>query len=73
MIDLGGRWLISALIDSYTHIIRGGLNYNMELRPVQGEWNFGFSQTRHRPHTDRRSHFGDFGRTNREPTRRGGV
>src|SRR5262249_44979887 len=30
-IDLKGRRAIPGLIDSHTHIIRGGLNYNMEL------------------------------------------
>ena len=32
MIDLGGRRLIPGLIDNHLHIIRGGLNFNMELR-----------------------------------------
>jgi len=32
LIDAGGRRLIPGLIDSHMHIIRGGLNYNMELR-----------------------------------------
>ena len=32
ILDLGGRRAIPGLIDSHTHIIRGGLNYNMELR-----------------------------------------
>src|SRR6266478_1373531 len=31
-IDLGGRRVIPGLIDNHMHIIRGGLNYNMELR-----------------------------------------
>src|SRR6202045_4051173 len=31
-IDLNGRRLIPGLIDSHMHVIRGGLNYNMELR-----------------------------------------
>jgi predicted amidohydrolase YtcJ len=31
-IDLKGRRTIPGLIDSHMHIIRGGLNYNMELR-----------------------------------------
>jgi len=31
-IDLQGRRVIPGLIDSHMHIIRGGLNYNMELR-----------------------------------------
>ncbi len=31
-IDLGGRRVIPGLIDSHMHVIRGGLNYNMELR-----------------------------------------
>jgi predicted amidohydrolase YtcJ len=32
VIDLGGRRIIPGLNDSHTHLIRGGLNYNMELR-----------------------------------------
>ncbi|WP_149535445.1 amidohydrolase [Siccirubricoccus phaeus] len=32
ILDLGGRRVIPGLIDSHMHIIRGGLNYNMELR-----------------------------------------
>ena len=32
IVDLGGRRVIPGLIDSHMHIIRGGLNYNMELR-----------------------------------------
>ena len=32
VIDAGGRRLIPGLIDSHIHLIRGGLNYNMELR-----------------------------------------
>jgi predicted amidohydrolase YtcJ len=31
-IDLNGRRAIPGLIDSHTHVIRGGLNYNLELR-----------------------------------------
>ena len=31
-IDLGGRRVVPGLNDSHIHIIRGGLNYNMELR-----------------------------------------
>lgn len=31
-IDLNGRTIIPGLNDSHLHIIRGGLNYNMELR-----------------------------------------
>ena len=31
-VDLGGRRAIPGLIDSHMHIIRGGLNYNLELR-----------------------------------------
>ncbi|GAB3093404.1 amidohydrolase [Lysobacter terrae] len=32
VIDVGGRRLIPGLNDSHTHLIRGGLNYNLELR-----------------------------------------
>src|SRR5690606_18468331 len=32
VIDAAGRRLIPGLIDSHTHVIRGGLNYNVELR-----------------------------------------
>ena len=32
VIDAGGRRLIPGLNDSHTHLIRGGLSYNMELR-----------------------------------------
>ncbi|MEM9304525.1 MAG: amidohydrolase [Pseudomonadota bacterium] len=31
-IDLGGRRVIPGLNDSHTHLIRGGLSYNLELR-----------------------------------------
>ena len=31
-IDLKGRRVVPGLIDSHMHVIRGGLNYNMELR-----------------------------------------
>ena len=32
VLDLGGRRVIPGLNDSHLHVIRGGLNYNMELR-----------------------------------------
>src|SRR5262245_3260049 len=32
VIDAGGRTVIPGLNDSHLHLIRGGLNYNMELR-----------------------------------------
>ncbi|WP_280155768.1 amidohydrolase [Piscinibacter sp. XHJ-5] len=32
VIDLNGRRVLPGLCDSHTHIIRGGLNFNMELR-----------------------------------------
>ena len=32
MIDAGGRTVIPGLNDSHIHVIRGGLNYDMELR-----------------------------------------
>jgi predicted amidohydrolase YtcJ len=31
-VDLGRRRAVPGLIDSHTHLIRGGLNYNLELR-----------------------------------------
>lgn len=32
VVDLGGRPVLPGLIDNHAHLIRGGLNYNMELR-----------------------------------------
>src|ERR1700752_3007099 len=32
VVDLGNRRVIPGLNDSHLHLIRGGLNYNMELR-----------------------------------------
>ncbi len=32
IIDLNGRRVLPGLIDNHLHIIRGGLNFNMELR-----------------------------------------
>src|SRR5258708_39988915 len=32
LIDLKGRRVLPGLIDNHLHIIRGGLNFNMELR-----------------------------------------
>jgi predicted amidohydrolase YtcJ len=32
VVDLGGRTVVPGLNDSHTHLIRGGLNYNLELR-----------------------------------------
>ncbi|SFD50942.1 amidohydrolase [Roseivivax sediminis] len=32
LIDAGGRRVIPGLNDSHTHVVRGGLSYNMELR-----------------------------------------
>src|SRR5258708_6917634 len=32
IIDLAGRRVLHGLIDNHLHVIRGGLNYNMELR-----------------------------------------
>src|ERR1700741_2116877 len=38
IIDLKGRRVLPGLIDNHLHIIRGGLNFNMELR-----WGGGWS------------------------------
>jgi predicted amidohydrolase YtcJ len=32
IVDLGGHRVIPGLNDSHTHLIRGGLSYNMQLR-----------------------------------------
>lgn len=32
VIDAGGRTVIPGLVDSHIHVVRGGLNYNLELR-----------------------------------------
>lgn len=32
VVDLKGRRLLPGLIDNHTHVVRGGLNFNMELR-----------------------------------------
>ena len=32
VIDAGGKRVIPGLIDSHTHSIRGGVNYNLEVR-----------------------------------------
>jgi predicted amidohydrolase YtcJ len=32
IIELGGRRVLPGLIDNHLHIIRGGLNFNLELR-----------------------------------------
>jgi predicted amidohydrolase YtcJ len=32
IVDIGGRSALPGLIDNHIHVIRGGLNYNMELR-----------------------------------------
>src|SRR5580693_9058444 len=32
VVDLQGRSVLPGLIDNHLHIIRGGLNFNMELR-----------------------------------------
>ena len=37
VVDLNRRTVIPGLNDSHTHLIRGGLNYNMELRTTGRE------------------------------------
>lgn len=32
MVDLKGRSVLPGLVDNHTHVVRGGLNYNLELR-----------------------------------------
>lgn len=32
IVDLNGKRVLPGLIDNHTHVVRGGLNYNMELR-----------------------------------------
>ena len=32
IVDLKGKRVLPGLIDNHTHVVRGGLNYNMELR-----------------------------------------
>src|ERR1700755_1708981 len=37
IVDLGGKRVLPGLIDNHLHVIRGGLNFNMELR-WDGVW-----------------------------------
>jgi hypothetical protein len=39
IVDLGCRSVLPGLIDNHMHIIRGGLNFNMELRLRSVSWN----------------------------------
>src|ERR1700686_1338143 len=45
VIDLRGRRVLPGLIDNHLHIIRGGLNFNMELR-WDGVWSLAAARTR---------------------------
>src|SRR3954469_21810988 len=44
IVDLKGRRVLPGLIDNHLHIIRGGLNYNMELR-WDGIWSLADAMT----------------------------
>src|SRR5580658_7098960 len=44
VIDLAGRPVLPGLIDNHLHIIRGGLNFNMELR-WDGVWSLADAMT----------------------------